>query len=97
MIPKPPNSHPQVSPTRVLFFRKSRDYAQRYGEAWLVFSANYGFMRPHELIENYNETFKNGGPNLVTVERLREQVSEKATALVLENHRAGWEGVCRSR
>lgn len=78
-------------------FRKSRDYAQRYGEAWLVFSAKYGFMRPHELIENYNETFKNGGPNLVTVERLREQVSEKATALVLENHRAGWEGVCRSR
>jgi hypothetical protein len=62
-------------------FRKSRDYAQRYGEAWLVFSAKYGFMRPHELIENYNETFKNGGPNLVTVERLREQVSEKALHL----------------
>lgn len=61
--------------------RKSRDYAQRYGEAWLVFSAKYGFMRPHELIENYNETFKNGGPNLVTVERLREQVSEKALHL----------------
>jgi hypothetical protein len=59
-------------------FRKSRAYAQRFGEAWVVFSAKYGFLHPDELIENYNVTFKMGGPDLVTVERLREQITEKA-------------------
>jgi|HubBroStandDraft_1064217.scaffolds.fasta_scaffold00726_15 hypothetical protein len=59
-------------------FRKSREYAKRFGRAWVVFSAKYGFLHPDELIEHYNVTFKMGGPDLVTVERLREQIAEKA-------------------
>lgn len=77
-------------------FEKGRSYAQCFGDKWVVFSAKYGFMRPEEAIENYNVTFKTGGPDLVTVERPQEQVSEKLLGAFFENRSARWEGVRRS-
>jgi hypothetical protein len=59
------------------FFGKNRAYAQMFGEAWCVLSAKFGFLMPDENVENYNATFKLRSPDLVTVGRLKEQISAK--------------------
>ncbi len=59
------------------FFRTNRGYAEHFGEAWMVLSAKYGFVRPFDLLpETYDVTFNRKGPGLVSGERLREQVRE---------------------
>ena len=37
-------------------FKKSRAFAERYGDRWLVLSAKYGIVRPGDTIAPYNET-----------------------------------------
>lgn len=56
-------------------FKVNRQYAKRFGDAWVVLSAKYGFLRPTDAIEGpYNVTFKRSDPQSIPVETLRQQV-----------------------
>jgi hypothetical protein len=74
-------SAPRRSPANTAYFgsyfSKNRAYAQAFGEAWCVLSAKFGFVLPDDEIENYDVTFKNRSPDLITVCRLREQIVAK--------------------
>ncbi|HPU75080.1 MAG TPA: hypothetical protein PLG65_02820 [Bacillota bacterium] len=55
-----------------------RDYADRFFEDWVVLSAKYGFLRPHDLVPtNYDVTFSNRAVETITLSELREQIRRK--------------------
>ena len=56
------------------FFRLNREYAERFGDRWVILSAKYGFINPDFIIpENYNVTFKKRSTNPISISQLREQ------------------------
>lgn len=56
-------------------FNLNRDYAERFGDTWVVLSAKYGFIRPTMPIPRpYEVTFKRQETDPVADERMREQV-----------------------
>jgi hypothetical protein len=58
-------------------FRVNRAYAERFGDAWLILSAKYGFTSPDVMLPGpYNVTFKRRGTNPVGPDVLRAQASE---------------------
>ena len=76
--------NPRVGPTRArdayvgLPFRLNREYAERFGDQWVILSAKYGFISPDFIIpENYNVTFKKRSTNPISLPQLREQVVRK--------------------
>lgn len=59
------------------FFRINRAYAERFGDAWVILSAKYGFVRPSDPIPGpYNVTFKRKASGPVSVEVLRKQIRD---------------------
>ncbi|MBA4189527.1 MAG: hypothetical protein C0467_16185 [Planctomycetaceae bacterium] len=50
------------APARELYtsplFKGMRQYAERVGDAWYVLSAQYGVLRPDELVAPYERTLK---------------------------------------
>jgi hypothetical protein len=59
----------------------NRRYAERSGGDWLVLSAEYGFLRPTDLIPGpYNTTFKLPSTNPISFAALREQVDQMGLA-----------------
>ncbi len=55
-------------------FRANREYAEKFGEAWSILSAKYGFIEPTFRIPGpYNVTFKNKGTGAILTDQLREQ------------------------
>ncbi len=57
-------------------FVVSREYAEKFGEAWLVLSAKYGFIEPEFLIPgNYNVRIND--PGSISPGDLAAQVSDK--------------------
>lgn len=59
------------------FFRINRLYAERFGDAWVILSAKYGFVRPSDPIPGpYNVTFKRKASGPVSVAVLRDQVRD---------------------
>jgi hypothetical protein len=60
-------------------FTKSRRYAERFADRWLVLSAKYGFIEPDFLIPgDYNVSFYD--PEAISIEHLRAQVAAKHLA-----------------
>jgi len=60
-------------------FKVNREYAEKYGERWVVLSAKYGFIVPGFLIsENYDVTFKDPSTNPISIRALKEQIKQKA-------------------
>jgi len=60
-------------------FKVNREYAERFGQRWVILSAKYGFICPDFLIPGpYNVTFKKKSTNPVTIATLREQVRAMA-------------------
>lgn len=59
------------------YFNKNSRYAKAFGDAWCILSAKFGFVLPHEEIQNYNATFKNHNPDLVDLDRLINQIEAK--------------------
>jgi hypothetical protein len=58
-------------------FVVNREYAERFGDRWVVLSAKYGFIGPDVVVPGpYNVTFKQRSTNPVTVDVLRGQVAE---------------------
>lgn len=59
-------------------FVVNRQYAERFGDDWVILSAKYGFIDPDFVIpEPYNVSFKFKRTNPVGVETLRSQISEQ--------------------
>jgi hypothetical protein len=57
-------------------FRRFRAYAEQQGDAWVILSAKYGFIKPEFLIRGtYNVTFNDSSTNPVTDDQLRSQVT----------------------
>jgi len=59
------------------YFKFNRLYAEKIGDAWLILSAKYGYLKPEDLIENYNVTFKKEKTNPISIEELKKQVISK--------------------
>jgi endonuclease III len=79
------DKHPSVGPTAARdaykspVFAISKEYAEKFGETWLVLSAKYGFVEPDFLIpENYN--VRMGDPGSISPSELRAQIKDKGLA-----------------
>jgi hypothetical protein len=58
-------------------FRLNRQHAERFGDAWVVLSAKYGFIPPDFMIpEPYEVSFKHPATSPIPFGRLRQQVQE---------------------
>jgi hypothetical protein len=56
-------------------FGINRAFAERFGEAWIILSAKYGFIPPVFLIPApYNVSFKNRRSERIATEQLRKQI-----------------------
>ncbi len=60
-------------------FKLNRQYAERYGDHWVILSAKYGFIEPNYLLPGpYEVTFKRKSPSPIAHAVLRKQVSDGA-------------------
>jgi len=58
-------------------FTVNREYAEKYGEKWVILSAKYGLIEPDYVIpENYNVTFNDPETNPISVNKLQGQVKD---------------------
>ena len=56
-------------------FKLNRQYAERFGDRWVILSAKHGFIEPSFILkEPYEVTFKRKSSEPISVEILREQV-----------------------
>ena len=56
------------------YFWKCREFAEKYGTGWAIFSAQYGIISPDFTIhENYDVSFKTGSSSL-TATKLEQQL-----------------------
>ncbi len=59
-------------------FRLNRQYAELFGDAWVILSAKYGFVAPDFIIpEMYNVTFRLPATNPIAADELRQQAHEQ--------------------
>lgn len=77
------DTHPDLGPTQAAHtytgtpFKLNRQYAERFGDAWLILSAKYGVIAPDFVIpERYEVTFNRKSSNPITYDRLQEQVND---------------------
>lgn len=62
-------------------FRVNRRYAERFGDAWVILSAKYGFIFPDFVIPaSYSVSFKRASTNPIPIPSLRQQVGEMGLA-----------------
>jgi hypothetical protein len=60
-------------------FRVSRDYAERFGDRWVILSAKYGFLFPDMVVAGpYDTSFARRSSRPVGVAHLRAQVRDLA-------------------
>ena len=45
------------------WFRLARAYVESTGQTWGILSAKHGFLRPHAVIDPYEETLNNKSPH----------------------------------
>jgi hypothetical protein len=56
----------------------NREYAEKFGDHWLILSAKHGFIEPEFMIPaDYNVTFKDATSGHIPVKELRAQVAAK--------------------
>jgi hypothetical protein len=57
---------------------RSREYAERFGDSWVILSAKYGFLNPDDIVEGpYNVTFKRRPPRLIDGAALCQQALDR--------------------
>lgn len=58
-------------------FKVNREYAECFGDRWVILSAKYGFIDPDYMILGpYNVSFKKRSPEVVTVDILIRQIRD---------------------
>jgi hypothetical protein len=55
-------------------FKVNREYAEEFGDRWIILSAKYGLIEPSTPIEQYEVTFKRKNTNPVSVVTIRKQL-----------------------
>jgi hypothetical protein len=80
------NLHPKAGPTLAKDaytgtpFKVNKEYAEKYGDRWIILSAKYGFIDPEFIIpEDYNVTFKDSSSNPIKVDKLKKQAETFAS------------------
>ncbi|MGP4040476.1 DUF6884 domain-containing protein [Gracilibacillus sp. D59] len=75
---------PGAGPTKAkntyigVLHRLCRQYVEMYFDNWVIISGKHGLLLPDDIVsENYDVTFRPNDPNVITVEVLRNQVSDK--------------------
>lgn len=59
-------------------FNLNRQYAERFGDGWVILSAKYGFIPPNFVIPGpYEVTFNRKSTNPIAHEQLRQQVRDQ--------------------
>jgi hypothetical protein len=59
-------------------FKVNREYAETFGNAWMILSAKYGFLSPEDVVPgSYEVTFKRRSTGPVSVDTLRGQVRSR--------------------
>ena len=59
-------------------FKVNREYAERFGDEWVILSAKYGFVLPTDHIDGpYNVTFKQSSTSPIGVNALRQQIAAR--------------------
>lgn len=78
------DDNPNAGPTMAkdaytgVFAKKTQEYAKHfYPNDWCIISAKYGFLKPDDLIENYNVTFKDLKTKPITINELTASAREK--------------------
>lgn len=62
-------------------FGINKEFANRFGDAWVILSAKYGFIEPgFEIPGPYNITFKKKQTAPISVAQLREQIRQQNLA-----------------
>ena len=60
------------------YFDINRKFAEKFGEAWMILSAKYGFIEPtFQIPEPYNVTFKFKKTGPISTDQLHEQVRQR--------------------
>ena len=61
-------------------FRVNSEYAERFGDSWVILSAKYGFLNPDDIVEGpYNVTFKRRSPRPIDGAALRQQALDRGS------------------
>jgi len=76
--------YPKAGPTKAKDvyigapFKVNREYAEKYGDRWVILSAKYGFIDPDFVVpRNYNVTFRDASTDPIGVIELKEQIKHK--------------------
>lgn len=76
--------HPEAGPTwakdayQGVYYKLNKEYAEKFGDGWVILSAKYGFIEPDFVIpKEYNVTFNDRKTHTISVEELKKQVDEK--------------------
>jgi len=74
------DSQPNAGPTAAAdaytsaAFKLNKQYAQAFGDTWLILSAKYGLISPDFIIPGpYNVTFNHPSADTVTIEQIQAQ------------------------
>lgn len=60
------------------FHTLCRNYATEFTDQWVVLSAKHGFLLPDDVVDqNYDVTFNQKSNEIITLERLQQQVRAK--------------------
>jgi len=72
--------YPRAGPTKAAdaytsaAFKLNKQYAQTFGDAWLILSAKYGLITPDFIIPgSYDVTFNRPSADTVTIEQIQAQ------------------------
>lgn len=71
-----------ATPARIAYtgppFKVNRQYAEHFGQSWVIHSAKYGFISPDwKLPGPYEVTFKKKSTAPVSIDTLRRQIQEQ--------------------
>ncbi|MCP3764598.1 hypothetical protein NLX67_19850 [Domibacillus sp. A3M-37] len=63
------------------FHNSCQNYASRFFEHWVILSAKHGFLFPQDMIHsNYNVAFNSKSPEIISIDKLKQQIPEKKLA-----------------
>jgi hypothetical protein len=95
------DKHPDHGPAPVLvaytgsMFRLNRQYAEKFGDAWIMLSPKYGFIAPDFVIAaTYNISFRLPATNPIAVEELQHQVRDLGLDQYSDVTALGGSGYC---
>lgn len=76
--------HPEKGETKVkdayigVFHNLCKQYAEKFGDEWVILSAKYGYLLPEEYVKGaYDLSFDHKNKSVISLEALQAQVRRK--------------------